>query len=280
MSTVTKIDISYINLSELKSYKKMNTDILPDLVPFIDNSKVTSYWKHYDNPTHYQQARLNKSDTEKLSMSIRGLLNKIFDKNYSLILDEIKKLNIDDKTKLSILVDIFFKKIVTERNNIPLFLSVAKDFYGFGVTVDESTTTFRFMLLTKFQLAFENILNIKVIDGIIDSEYFKYNDEIITFVKYLGEMHNSAMIKSTIVASCLDRIFNKINSEETLPFMIIDILCSLLGTVLNNIQENDNELFTKYYNNLLDVKKSKKIKSKEKFMIMDVLDKVNLTVPQ
>ena len=135
MNTVAHMDISYINLSELKSYKKVNSEILPELRSFIDTSKVTSYWKHYDNPSHYQQARLNKTDLEKMSMSIRSLLNKIFDKNYSLVLDEIKRLDIDDKNKLTILVDIFFKKIVTERNNIALFLDVAKDLYEFKVVL-------------------------------------------------------------------------------------------------------------------------------------------------
>lgn len=262
-----------LTIAELREYKKYNKEILPDLVKFIDTSKAPSYWKHYDKPVDRQQLKQNKTDMEKFTLTVRGLLNKIFDKNVTIIVNEIKSLEITDKQQLTVLVDLFFKKVITDRNNIKLYANISRELFSISITLDDVVTTFRYLLLTKCQMAFENAMCITIVDEEIDSVYFKFSDEIITFVHFLGELHNQGILKSNVVIGCLDRIFGKFDGV-VLPYMLVDIMCAMFNYVSTNLKENHIEKYEEFKNYLGKAKLSKLIKSKEKFMIMDVIDKL------
>jgi hypothetical protein len=261
-----------ITLSELKMFKKINTDILPDLVKFIDTSKPQTHWKHYDNPTNFMTTNKKvKNDDEKLTMSIRGSLNKIFDANFNIVIEELKSLLFENKEQLEILVNLFFKKVVTEKNNIPLYIDVTKELFCFSVTIDNKRSTFRSILLLKCHAAFNNIMATTT-NSELDGNYFKFKDETITFMKYLGELYNNKILSSAVIKDCMATILEKVDANSQCLYNI-DIMCALFDTIKFTIQQEDVDVYELLYSHFTKIKDSKFISKKEKFMIMDIMDK-------
>ena len=121
---------NYIKYNELMKYKDANTEMHPDLKHFVSTFPgVSTKPKHsgrYKNKSNWKKSekkikttwiadvKKEKTDEEKLYLQIRGILNKLSSSNFNNLASDLIELDIKSKEHLMALVDIIFKKAITE----------------------------------------------------------------------------------------------------------------------------------------------------------------------
>jgi hypothetical protein len=102
---------SELSIDDFYGYKIHNMDVLPELEDFYkyccslntnkNTIKVTAdsnnEWKKHEAKNWLTENKKNRDDDEKLYSSLRSILNKLSDDNFNVLIDEIKKLNINEE---------------------------------------------------------------------------------------------------------------------------------------------------------------------------------------
>lgn len=255
-------------------FKGINKEILPDLVKYIDNSKSNAYWKNHENPTNWMSTNKKvKNNDEILTTKIRTILNKICKDNFDESLRELYAIKFESKQEFNILSELLFKKIITERNNIPIYINLTKSLATHHIIYEEKRINFKELILAKCQSSFEVINKLQLVDGNLENEVFKYKDEVITYTKYIGELYNNKLIGNKILSYCLSTLFIKFDNNSVTAYTA-EIICALFGTTMANLKIINESEYDLYMDLLIKLKDSDKITKLEKFAIMDILDSV------
>lgn len=263
---------SNLSLNYFKKFKAINKDILPDLVQYIDDSKGSAYYKNHDNLKNWMTpTKKEKNVDEQLTSDIRTILNKICDENYEESLNELLGFKFESKQQYTILSDIMFKKIISD-NNTKVYIRLIKDLLTHYIIEDGKQIKFTDLLLPQCRLSFIEVTSLKMVDNNINSEKFRYKDEILCFVRYIGELYNNKILSEKVIVWCITSIFTKIETKVENAY-IIDILCLLFDTVYMVLRGTSEYIFESLVVLLEQLKDSNRITKAEKFLIMDVLEK-------
>lgn len=282
--TTTIKNANNLSLDEIKMFKAANKDILPELVKYIDNTKVKKVFiKPHEDQTAWITSKKVKTDDEKLETTIRLNLNKLNDENFNDLVSEIRSLKYESKMHLDILATQLFKKVIGEKNFVKLYVKLTKSLLDFSIADDQKILSFKTLILRKCQDTFDIAISLDP----FSSNLFKYKEEIISYMVYIGELSNINIISSKIIYSCYNLIANKITKILEDPSLIVnnnilavELLCALFEVIKNNFNLHQNieyqAMLTKISTFVTQF--SSQLPKKNKFMLQDILESCNIVV--
>jgi hypothetical protein len=203
----------------------------------------------------------NESDNEKLYSAINGILNKLSDKNFELLFEELTLLNIETKEQLDEYVNLVFIKAIREPNYSDMYSRLCKKLSI--ITIDDNTT-FRELLLNRCQDLF-----ISTIAQVVDPEDTMAKMKIFGNIKFIGELYNEELLTNNIIYGCFMELFKNVVKQNSIA---VECIVKLMSAVGSNFLQRDKKLIMKCYERLQTVKKIPKICKRDKFMIMDLED--------
>jgi len=268
-----------INFKEFLCYKHTNKDILPELYNYIStikkHPKYNNKWKKLKEPNNWLTSRkISQDENEKLYSDFRSILNKLSDSNFDQLVDNLIDLNIVSKEHLVALTDAIFDKAKIEIKYSSLYAKLSKSLASYYIEHDGIRVHFRELLINKCQEVFEESVSLKCELGQgIASKSFHRKEEVIGFISFIGELYNNKLLTSNIINGCFLLVFMKATLNK--PY-IIDIMCTLMNTVgklfFKLVPEKAKECLDMIHN----IKNYPTITNKEKYIIMDTLDIINL----
>lgn len=260
------------------------------------------------------------NNIEVLCKRVRGILNKLTPEKFDPLLEQLQALNIDSAEKLSSVISLVFEKAIDEPNfsaaYSKLCQKLSKPFEDKKAIDDKSSkdstqAVFKKELLNKCQTEFDNhvanensirskLLPIQTelnetndmnrkmeLNAQLEEEERKLRRRSVGTVRFIGELYRQNMLLTSIMEWCIVALLN-IRTEEKL-----ECLCKLLTTVGQKMEDKtgDSEYDKKYYRDLTphfqtmhqiaSDKKSAKISSRVRFMLMDVIElRKNKWVPR
>lgn len=268
-----------ISFKEFLSYKHTNKDILPDLVDFIkvistDPRYKKSKWSKAKEPNNWLTSKkFTQDETEKIQSDIKSLLNKMTCANFDTLSEQIIDLNIDKEDHLVILTKTLFDKAKIEKNFANIYAKLSKKMAQYYVETDGERIFFKDLLIKRCQEVFEVSISLKSELGTpgSDCDEFNFKEEVVSFITFIGELYKNNILTDTIVNTCFSRIFMKIMLKK--PY-IIDILCTLMNTVYEQLKINCPTNFGECVDMMENIMQYPTITNKEKYMIMDTLDMI------
>lgn len=259
-----------ISINDFRKFKKFNMEILPDLVPFIDNNTnmINTKWKHYDNQTSWIKNK--EVDKDKILLNkFRMNINKISVLNYDSILEDILK----EKYTIEIInnvIDFLFNKIINESNNLDIFIKLIQDL--------KKIENFFKLFMNKCQITFEEIKNTSFSNE-INTKQFRSTVELKTFIQFIIKLSLNKMLGLQIIITCILNIIDKINNSYN-PIDLL-IIYTFFNSILDkSIKDNRFIEYFKQNKNLLDefkeklevIKNIQGISKKEYFQIIDIFE--------
>jgi len=213
----------------------------------ISHNKITSP-KLKQNSDRYIPGIVT-DDIEKIINSFSGLLNKITNSNYNEIYNELKQINIYNKTFYPSIANRLFQKILNEHEYINIYVQLCIDLNFNNQFIDELLILSN-SFFNKFCINNENA---------DDTFIKKQNINNIIFVSTLftNNLINPAIIFKKIIPDLL----NNVNDNN------IEILCNLLD-FLKKINKYD---LYEYYFKINKVKNHPYLTMRIKFMIEDLI---------
>ncbi|CAO1407238.1 unnamed protein product [Diamesa tonsa] len=235
----------------------------------------------------------------------RSVLNKITPENFTVLMGQIKLLEVNTVERLDGCIKLVFEKAISEPNFATSYALMCKEISSVFV-VDVKTTgdktqkaMFKNRLITNCQLEFEkhrdseivknNVQRLeeieneedptkkKALEQAFEEENFKLRHRAVGTVHFIGELFKINMLTSKIMVHCIVMLMDRsVCSEETL-----ECLCKLLSTIGKQLEKMDNDKkendLTPTFNalkNIADKKQLNKlqISSRIRFMIQDVID--------
>lgn len=204
-----------------------------------------------------------------------GILNKITDSNFKDLANDLVNLEIKKSEHLQYLVDMIFKKAISESKFSKLYSNLCNNMIEYHIEINNYKLYFKKFLLMKCQRMFEkgSTLSIDLIDketGRLmtdDNKLFKFKDHVLGCIRFIGELYNCGILTEKIMAICLNKLFNLINKSKACT---INCICTLLTVIGDKFHYHNN--FKNYVRTLNNIKQSGKLDSKDKFEIMDLLD--------
>jgi len=239
------------------------------------------------------------AEMDEVRRSVRAVLNKLTPQKFKTLTNQIVELKIDSQVKLEATIDLIFEKSVSEPVFSVAYANMCKvlseQYKSVPATPDESgkqaTTTFRKILLNKCQKEFEKE---KDLDKEIETDklkQFETEKEKILWLKeieqkesgvrrrsrgnirFIGELFKLKMISETIMHEC---VFKLLRSEGVSQEESLECMCGLLTTIGELLDHKKAKpRMDQYFNQvqkLVDTSGAKKISSRIKFALKDLLD--------
>jgi len=272
-----------LDLDTLYACRDKYQTIPKDLIKFVDrikgiqlkNKKINGQnWKR--NTTKSKTSwlvtkKFSQDDDEKLASQCRGILNKISDSNFDEMLDELLNLDILALDQLKIFIDILFKKAIIEINYSHLYAKLCYNFFHRYVQDEDGNKIyFRTLFLTKCQNMFENILKIDT-KVHLEQSYFKSKHEIVGMIVFLGHLYNHKLLIDSIIYNCIMALITKINERH---WCAIECVCKLFDNVIDKFSLTSPNNYSDLCDILKKMSNDSNIVIKDRFMIMDSLDKI------
>lgn len=277
-----------LSMEELMSYAEHNKELHSDLKQFSLSMTIPSQHKGRKGNTqrprgsniirrHAEQSssrliksKLNETDSDKLYSNLRGQLNRLTNNNYEDIVEEIVKLipqddQDDNYDHIQKLVELIFEKAVSESR-----FSVAYSHLCNKLSINYKDCQFNDILLTRCQKMFEQGFSNKSSDADQFKNLFKHKENLIGYIRFIGELYNCELLTDNILNNCFQVMF--VNSME----YTIECLCNLMITVSDEFTKRNHTSACECYIKLKDIKDSAKTGIKDRFRIMDLLDNTNV----
>lgn len=279
-----------ISLEKFYAMKDQYKDILPELEQYIDNSKDASIgepikgkhrgprnnttgWRKPETKSQFGwliNKKFNQDDDEKLYSQFRSILNKLSDSNLKELSNDLISTKITRKEHLDKLVEFIFLKAISEPKFSEMYAKLTKELSAYYILIDEQKIYFREILINKCQSMFNECLSFdKELEVLPKGDTFKFKDQVLGCMNYIGELYNQELLTDKIINSCFNLIHIKINLKKVYT---VDILCTLIKTVGNKFSKKASTDFNICFEKINMLKTNNNLTIKEKFMIMDIID--------
>ena len=259
-----------MDVEKFYHYKCLNRQMLDGLDKYV---KKSNWKKHnFHQPNWVITQKNNQNDDDKLYSQFRGILNKISDSNLKELSDEIISLNITKKEQLVNLVDVIFTKAISESKFCTVYSKLSKHLASYYIEENNTKIYFRKILINKCQTMFSEAISLdEELSNDSDNQCFKFKNQIIGCITYIGELYNQELLTHQIISSCFDLIFVKVSLKKA---YIMEIMCTFMSVVHDKFSKECSEEFETRVGLIKNIKDSSDISIKDKFAIMDVLDKL------
>ena len=250
---------------------------------------------------HNQQKKKNEDMLEVTSRQVKGLLNKLTVEKFDVVSDQILNIGIVDKQILSAVISIIFEKALDEPNFGSMYASLCIKLTNELVKVQPWTgeagqsNSFRRALITNCQQEFQKNAKWteedglsskdrssrrKALESLTPEEKLKFAEEeyeraklkrrVLGNIRFVGELFIKGMIGEKIMHQCVIQLLaNVLEPEEE----DIESLCKLLTTIGARIDHDiSRPQMDNYFARINDVANNKKLSSRIRFMLMDLID--------
>ncbi|XP_011306512.1 eukaryotic translation initiation factor 4 gamma 3 isoform X2 [Fopius arisanus] len=243
----------------------------------------------------------DEAKSQILYKKVRSVLNKLTPQKFNTLVNQVRALEIDTQERLQGVIDLVFEKAVDEPNFSVAYALMCKELSGMKVStgdkrVDESGKNleiyvdFRKLLLTRCQIEFEKNLvdessraaKVLEIENTADPEkkkelQFNLSEEdrrlrmkSVGNIRFIGELYKQDMLIAKIMHTCVSHLLATPDEEN------LECLCKLLTTIGKTLEpKSEPAMFSGYFNQLAELsskRATKKISSRVRFMIQDVID--------
>ena len=209
------------------------------------------------------------TNEEKIKKKINGLLNKLSDKNYKEIINNILKLKISSFEIMDFLMCNIFNKTIFESNYIEYWMELIKEVTLKNLKKWNFNNTLPYKIFLNYcQEYFEKLLidyNLQDISSYQKDDieiYHKKKKLAYGFIILISELHKINFINLELLNAILNELIK--DKEEIYKLELGVFLCSKIS------ENNDYEYISNFLN---DLKGDSNTCQKIKFLIMDIFDK-------
>jgi hypothetical protein len=249
---------------------------------------------------HNQQKKKNEDLVEVTGRQVKGLLNKLTIEKFETVSDQIINIGIADEHILSAVISIIFEKALDEPNFGAMYallclrltqkLHIAQPWTGEGLK-----NMFRISLINKCQQEFqknskwseedgssaeERKARRKILESLSPEEKLKFAEEeyeraklkrrVLGNMRFVGELFMKGLIGEKIMHSCVMQLLSSVSDPEEED---IESLCKLMTTIGAKIDhEAAKPHMETYFARITEVSNNKKLSSRIRFMLMDLID--------
>ncbi|XP_063978604.1 eukaryotic translation initiation factor 4 gamma 1-like isoform X2 [Diachasmimorpha longicaudata] len=242
-----------------------------------------------------------EAKSQSLYKKVRSVLNKLTPQKFNTLVNQVRALEIDTQERLQGVIDLVFEKAVDEPSFSVAYALMCKELSGMKVSTGEQKVDdngkasemyvdFRKLLVTRCQMEFEKnavdesareaklqeIQNTtdpdkkKELQFNLSQEDRRIRMKSVGNIRFIGELFKQDMLIAKIMHTCVKHLLATPDEEN------LECLCKLLTTVGKTLEpKSEAEAFPGYFNQLAEMsskKSSKKISSRVRFMIQDVID--------
>jgi hypothetical protein len=265
-----KSDQQVITPELLLQYKNLNFDVPLELTQYIDKMKsnkkpkdIESFWKRDTKSNSLFLNKQNQTDTGKLYSDMNDLLNKISDGNFDTICNMITGLPIVNSEHMEKLVEKIIGEALVNTKYMNLYAGICLKLMPFSIIAETEKIHFRDILFTKCQDTFEKYTKNK--DNV-------EKEKLIGLVRFLGELYKLNVITSCVIFMCFIPLYTNVMSKKP---NAIEALCTLMTIVGKDFFKKDNLKATSCFSKIEQILHNGGICAKDKFAIMDLVDKKN-----
>lgn len=260
----------------LEKYLYIPTEVPVQLKPFL--AKVTgpskppskSSWRHETRYLKSQLLMKNKDGDENIvKEKVTEILNRISDKNFDENCDELMNIEVKSKKNLDDYVEVVFIKAIREHSFSKLYARLCRRLVGCYIEEDDKKIYFRDLLINRCQNMFERSTSVKN-DFIDQEDLFKAKENVLGCMNFIGELYNRDLLTDKIIYTCFYMLNNKLPHKY---MYTVDSLCSLFLITGDKFLNKCPDLANKALGFLKNARTIEGIANKDKFAIMDVLDK-------
>jgi len=203
-------------------------------------------------------------DTNEFMCQFRGNINTLTEQRYQTLLTKFKDMNIDTLGKMNAAVELVFEKGLNEPFFSALYAKLANDLSYVELKVVTCTDTVEVY-------TFKELL-IKRCDELFNEAHVKNTNvtgekerrQATGHIKFIGELFKLGMINGRYISNCIETLLNLGVRDSSL-----ECLCILLSIVGKHFEKPQLNGYLRELNNLGS---NKKVSSRLKFLIQDVLD--------
>ncbi|XP_066919987.1 uncharacterized protein [Clytia hemisphaerica] len=260
-------------------------EIIPENLEQYELRRTCNPWKR----CRITDAQLSKDELEmkNLERNVRAIVNKLTPQKFKELVDQLANLRVDTVPKFEIEVDIIYETAI----NIPLYSEAYANMCRVltdslkSIPGDKSNTNFRKILLNKCQeelekddiqmeqdrsKTFETEKEMKKWKEELDNK-LKNRRRILGCVRFIGELFKLKMINEKIMHECILKFIRV--SRPALVDQDLECLCKLISTVGKQLDhEEAKPRIDEYFQRLEKIIEKKKISSRIKFALKDVID--------
>lgn len=287
-----------IKLQNFLQYKRVNKEMLPELVEFCEslvknrrncnnsnnnnanknnksnknasvntNNKKNDNWRNNaDIPTGDNwllTMKLNQTSDDKLYSQIRSLLNKLSDSNFNSLLEELKTYNITSLAHLNKLVELIFSKATSECKFSYMYAKLSLSLANFCITDGNETHSFRRILIKQCQDIFKQcIMDNSTIDKM-------FGNGCMTFI---GELYLHNLLSGAIINSCFLLMLANVGNTAISNPNNIDYISTLMRTTIKKFINTNNKDIENIFDKIEKLIESGTLQTRDKFSLMDLVD--------
>jgi hypothetical protein len=251
-------------------------------------------------PHNQQKTKKNEDLVDVTSRQVKGLLNKLTVEKFETISDQIINIGIADEHILAAVISIIFEKALDEPNFGAMYaqlclrltqkLHLAQPWTGEG-----QKNMFRISLINKCQHEFqknskwseadgtsseERKARRKILESLSPEEKLKFAEEeyeraklkrrVLGNMRFVGELFMKGLIGEKIMHSCVMQLLSSVSDPEEED---IESLCKLMTTIGAKIDHEAAKAHMEtYFARITEVSNNKKLSSRIRFMLMDLID--------
>jgi hypothetical protein len=289
-----------MDIEQFYKYKLINIDLLPELRSYAndmsyqknnrnnkgrynnnrnnnnnrngnyDNNRNNNYnnRNNFDNKPPPSILTNHTNDKKKFYIDINGVLNKLAENNFDDIFKYIKDIQIDTDEKKSVFVEQLFKKAVNELKFTHLYVRLCIE--TSKLYENEEKTKFRQMLLNKCQSMFTEATSFETIEEFDQAKFFKSKNSINGCIIFIAAMYNQSLLTYKIMEYCFSSMISNVTSGK---YYILDLICLLMTNIGKKFCKECKN-YKEYLNKIDDLKNLDNITTKDKYTIMDLLEKI------
>lgn len=278
MITIDPTLSSALSVEQFMLYKNHNLEMLDELVEFYEQFKNTQptnqnntnnnytrnadtddEWKRHEARNWLTENKRNRDDDEKLYAQIRSILNKLSDDNFYSLVEEIKKLNINDEQHLDKLSEVIFMKALIEPKFCVRYAKLAYEFACYKPYNDDKLS-FRKSTITRCQMMFNDLSTTS-------------KEKAKGCMTFIGELYNCDLLPNTIICYCFNELIS-MNEKRTegAEANFIECIYVFMKVLGEKFWKNDNNKAKFIFTQLETLIKNGKLSNREKFSLMDTTD--------
>ncbi len=220
------------------------------------NADNDSEWKRHEAKNWLTENKKNRDDDEKLYSQIRSILNKLSDDNFNVLVEEIKKLAINDEQHLGKLSEFIFNKALDEPKFCIRYAKLAFEFAKYE-PYNNGVISFRTSIVQRCQIMFTDIKDAP-------------KDKAKGCVNFIGELYNCNLLPNKIIYYCFSELLSM--HESNIFEKIIECVSTLMKISGEKFWVNNNHDAVILFDKIDLLIKKGKLCNKDKFGLMDTLD--------
>ncbi|KAK3538854.1 hypothetical protein QTP86_017973, partial [Hemibagrus guttatus] len=244
----------------------------------VQLNKAEKSWKPAVKKSRGGEDDQEMVKTQELFQKVRSILNKLTMQMFQQLMKRVTELTIDTEERLKGVVDLVFKKAVSEPDFSVTYANMCRYFMWLEVPTSDNSgasVNLRRLLLNRCQKEFQRDKDDeekqKELDAPTEEEVQQRVNAArchsLGNVKFIGELFKLKMMKEQVMHVCIVKLL-KDQDEESLK-----CLCRLLSTIGKNLDlEKSKPCMDQYVQQMDEIIKERKTSSRIRFMLQDVLE--------